>query len=124
MTNIIKVGLATATTLLLITGCGGASTTSAEDSMSGGIEMTLQGHHSNKSIQKAIIKVGEEHGWKITEFKSNAVVAEKIDGDDSASATITFDKDKIILMDESGDIDANDLLEYINEELTKEDDHH
>jgi len=124
MTKMIKVGLASATTLLLMTGCGGADTTTAENSMSGGIEMTLQGHHNNKSIQEAIIKVGEEHGWKITEFKSNAVVAEKIDGDDSASATITFDKDKIILMDESGDIDANDLLNYINDELSKEDAHH
>jgi len=124
MTKMIKIGLASATTLLLMTGCGGADTTTAENSMSGGIEMTLQGHHSNKSIQEAIMKVGEEHGWKITEFKSNAVIAEKIDGDDSASATITFDKDKIILMDESGDIDANDLLNYINDELSKEDAHH
>ena len=122
MKKLLTITLASTLSIFLLTGCSSNKTT-AEDSMSGGIEMTLEGHHSNKSIQQAIIKVGEEHGWKITEFKSNAVIAEKIDGDNTASATVTFDNDKIIVMDESGDIDANALLDDINEELGKEASH-
>lgn len=122
MKKLLTITLASTLSIFLLTGCSSNKTT-AEDSMSGGIEMTLEGHHSNKSIQQAIIKVGEEHGWKITEFKSNAVIAEKIDGDNTASATVTFDNDKIIIMDESGDIDANALLDDINEELGKEASH-
>ena len=109
--------------MFLLTACS-SNVQTAEDSMSGGVELTLNGHHSNKSIQKAIIKVGEEHGWKITEFKSNAVIAEKIDGDDSASATVTFDDDKVIVRDESGDINADDFLEYLNDALSKEESNH
>ena len=109
--------------MFLLTACASNAQT-AEDPISGGVALTLSGHHSNKSIQKAIIKVGEEHGWKITEFKSNALIAEKIDGDDSGSATVTFDKDKIIVKDETGDIDADDFLELLNDELSKEDDEH
>lgn len=122
MKKLLTITLASTLSIFLLTGCSSNKTT-AEDSMSGGIEMTLEGHHSNKSIQKAIIKVGEEHGWKITEFKSNAVIAEKIDGDNTASATVTFDHDKITIMDESGDIDADDLLDDINDELNKEASH-
>ena len=122
MKKLLTITLASTLSIFLLTGCSSNKTT-AEDSMSGGIEMTLEGHHSNKSIQQAIIRVGEEHGWKITEFKSNAVIAEKIDGDNTASATVTFDNDKIIVMDESGDIDANALLDDINEELGKEASH-
>ncbi len=123
MKKLVTMTIATTLSMFLLTACS-SNVQTAEDSMSGGVELTLNGHHSNKSIQKAIIKVGEEHGWKITEFKSNAVIAEKIDGDDSASATVTFDDDKVIVRDESGDINADDFLEYLNDELSKEERDH
>ena len=120
MKKLVTMTIATTLSMFLLTACS-SNVQTAEDSMSGGVELTLSGHHSNKSIQKAIIKVGEEHGWKITEFKSDAVIAEKIDGDDTASATVTFDNDKVIVSDESGDINADDFLEDLNNELSKED---
>ena len=123
MKKLVTMTIATTLSMFLLTACG-SNVQTAEDSISGGVELTLSGHHSNKSIQKAIIKVGEEHGWKITEFKSNAVVAEKIDGDDSASATVTFDNDKVIVRDDTGDINAGDFLEDLNDELSKEDAEH
>jgi len=116
----IKLTMVTAVTLLLMTGCGGGNTQTADESMSGGAELTIEGHPSNKKLHEAIMKAGESQGLKMTEFKSNAVIAERIDGDDSAAATITFSKDKIIIMQESGDIDADDLLEAIEEELKEE----
>ena len=123
MKKLVTMTIATTLSMFLLTACASNAQT-AEDSISGGVALTLNGHHSNKSIQKAIIKVGEEHGWKITEFKSNAVIAEKIDGDDSASATVTFDDDKVIVRDESGDINADDFLEYLNDALSKEESNH
>ena len=123
MKKMIKIVLASAVSMLLLTGCGSANIQTAEESASGGIELTLQGHTKTEAVHDAIMKAGEKSGLKMTEFKSNAIIAERADGDISASATVTFTNDKVIIMDESGDIDAEDLLEAIEEELQSEDSH-
>ena len=122
MKKMIKITLASAVSVLLLAGCGVGGTQAPSESMSGGYEVMLKEHTKTKAVHDAIMKAGEEMGLKMTEFKSNAIIAEKI-GDDSASATVTFTNDKIIVMQESGDIDAEDLLEAIQEELEKEDSH-
>ncbi len=124
MNNMIKIALAATVSMFLLTGCGGGNTQTAGESMSGGAELTLQSHTKTKTVHEAIIKAGEAQGLKMTEFKSNAIIAEKADGDDSASATITFTNDKITIMTETGDIGADDLLDAINDELEKEGSHH
>jgi hypothetical protein len=63
------------------------------------------------------MKAGEANGLKMTEFKSNAIIAEKIDDDESASATVSFTDDKIIIMQERGEMDVDGLLKAIHEEL-------
>ncbi len=123
MQKMIKLTMVTAVTLLLITGCGGGNTQTADESMSGGTELRLEGHTTNKKLHEAIMKAGEAQGLKMIEFKSNAIIAERADGDDSASATITFSKDKIIIMEESGDINADDLIDAIEEELKGEEEY-
>jgi len=122
MQKMIKLTLVTAATVLLLVGCGG-DTQTASESMSGGTELHLEGHSTNKQLHEAIVKAGEHEGLKMTAFKSNAIIAERVDGDDSATATITFSKDKIIIMEETGDIDADDLMAAIQEELASEDEH-
>ncbi len=124
MKKMIKITLVTAVSMLLLTACGGGNTQTAGESMSGGAELTLQSHTKTETVHDAIIKVGKEQGLNMTEFKSNTVIAEKADGDNSASATIKFTNDKIIIMSETGDIGADDLLEAIEEELEKEGSHH
>ena len=119
----IKITLAATVSMFLMTGCSGGNIQTSEDSMSGGTELTLQSHTKTEVVHDAIIKAGEKNGLKMTEFKSNAVIAEKADGDNSASATVTFTNDKIVIIDETGDIDAEDLLEAIEEELQSEDSH-
>ncbi len=119
----IKIVLASAVSMLLFTGCGGGNIQTAEESASGGIELTLQHHTKTEAVHDAVMKAGEKSGLKMTEFKSNAIIAERADGDNSASATVTFTNDKVIIRDESGDIDAEDLLEAIEEELQSEDSH-
>ena len=123
MKKMIKIALASAVLMFLFTGCSGGNIQTAADSASGGIELTLQGHTKTDTVHAAIMKAGEKNGLKMTEFKSNAIIAERADGDNSASATVTFTNDKVIIMDESGDIDAEDLLEAIEEELQSEDSH-
>jgi len=123
MQKMIKLTLATATAVLLLTGCGGGNTQTSDESMSGGSELHIEGHTTNKKLHEAIMKAGEAQGLKMTAFKSNAIIAERADGDNSAVATITFSKDKVIIMEESGDIDADDLLEAIEEELQGEEKH-
>ena len=120
----IKIVLASAVSMLLFTGCGGGGNIqTAEDSISGGVELTLQSHTKTETLHDAIMKAGKKNGFKMTEFKSNAIVAEKADGDDSASATVTFSNDKVIIKDETGNFDAEGLLEAIEEELQSEEGH-
>jgi len=124
MIKMIKIVLASAVSMLILSGCGSANIQTAEDSISGGVELTLQGHTKTETVHDAIMKAGEKSGLTMTEFKSNAIIAEKADGDNSASATVTFTNDKVIIRDETGDIDAEDLLEAIEEELKGEEEGH
>ncbi len=49
-------------------------------------------------VHKAIITAGEEDGWRMTEFKENALIAEKTEGEgDTKTVTIKFSKDHFIL---------------------------
>ena len=43
------------------------------------------------NIHNKIKEVAEHHGWLITEFKTNTLLAEKFDGEKSKSVTIRFD---------------------------------
>ncbi len=122
MNKMIKITLAATVSMFLMTGCGGGNIQTSESSMSGGTELTLQSHTKTETVHDAVMKAGEKLGLTMTEFKSNAIIAEK-SGDNGASATVTFTNDKIIIMDETGDIDADDLLEAIEEELQSEDSH-
>jgi len=123
MKKMIKIALASAVSMILLTGCGGGNIQTSADSMSGGTELTLQHHTKTETVHEAIMKAGEKNGLKMTEFKSNAVIAERADGENSVSATVTFTNNKVIIMDETGDIGADDLLEAIEEELQSEGSH-
>jgi len=49
--------------------------------------------HSELSQEKTlevVKKAGEESGWIVTDFKSNAVIAEKINEKESLSVTVTL----------------------------------
>jgi len=53
-------------------------------------EHTSHGELSQEKLAKAIKKVGEESGWVMTDFKSNAIIAEKITQKETISVTIIF----------------------------------
>jgi len=67
---------------------------------------------SQEGIEKIILQSGQKNGWIMTQFKNNTIIAEKIDGDDSISTTVTFDKSSFNL-----DPKNSDLRDILNEAL-------
>ncbi len=45
---------------------------------------------SQEEMAKTIKKVGEESGWIMTSFKSNAIIAEKITQNETIAVTVNF----------------------------------
>ena len=82
MKKVISLGVASALSTFLLVGCGGVSPSVQSHSK----------HMTQEKVHSIIKKAGKEAGWKMTEFKNNAIIAEKIDGSDSKAVTITFDK--------------------------------
>jgi len=124
MKNTVKITLVAALSLLLLTACSGENTQTAEGTASSSSELILHSHTSNKKIHDAIMDAGEDNDLKMTEFKSNAIIAERMGGANSSSATIVFSKDKITVIQENGNFNTDDLLEAIEKKLKNEEDEH
>jgi len=78
MKKIISISLISSVAIMLMTGCGGSSARPSEIDPSLN-ENTLYVHtKDNKKLARAIKRAGEASGWSITEFKSNSVIAEKV----------------------------------------------
>lgn len=60
---------------------------------------------THEKVSKIIVEAAEKAGWKMTEFKSNAFIAEKIDGKDSVATTITFSKDSFDISPDNDDLE-------------------
>ena len=124
MKKILSLSLISAITLVLSAGCSIKST-----EMSAQIDKTDEstiktaiyiGDMETGEAISAIKKAGEKAGWRVTEFKSNAVIVEKIVGDETLSETI-----KIYNKHISGDKPAtrsefNELREAIVEVLQEQ----
>jgi hypothetical protein len=59
---------------------------------------------TQKEIHKAIFDAAEDAGWRMTEFKDNALIAEKSDGDDTIAVTVSFSKDYFFLSPNNSDL--------------------
>jgi len=123
MKKILSITLISALTLVLSTGCSSksdsavvpASTAEKRDAKVSK-EALYVNTHDNKKIAHAIEKAGEKTGWKITKFKSNEVIAEKTDGEETISSTIKFSEGHIEFEDNEATMDLRDA---IAEELSK-----
>jgi len=125
MKKVLSITLISALAIVLSTGCGGetpapaASTAEVTAPANHDAKVSAQAlyvnTHDNEKIAHAIEKAGEKAGWKITEFKSNEVVAEKINGEDTISTSIKFSEGHIEFGDNSI---TSDLREAIIKELS------
>ena len=109
MKKIVSLSLISALTLVLSTGC---NSTHGDPSVSE--DALYVNTHDNEKILHAIEKAGKANGWKITEFKSNEVVAEKTDDGETVSSSIKFQEGHIEF---SNDEAASDLSDDIEEAL-------
>lgn len=99
MRKVITLSIASALSTLLLVGCG--ATTSPEVH-TGEIHNK---HMTQEKIHKIVKEAGENSGWKMTEFKSNTMIAEKIDGDNSTSLTVTFNKGSFDITPANSDLE-------------------
>ena len=95
-------------TLVLTTGCASKS---GSDAHSSGTHMTT------KQVHHAIMVGGEKAGWKMTEFKSNEVIAENFDGSDGEMVTVKIKDGRVSY---HGDASYGDLEDAIYDELHAE----
>lgn len=123
MKKIISLTLISSVAVMLITGCGGSGPSSHDPSIS---ENALYVNtHNNEKLAHAIHKAGEITGWKITEFKSNAVIAEKTDGDTTYASTLKFNDGHVEFENAHGtsDGDVDDLRDAIEDIANEKDSH-
>lgn len=111
MNKILTLALVSALTLVLSTGCSSkGNIMDAEASK----EALYTNSHSNEKVINAIIKAGKQTNWKITEFKSNEVVAEKVGSSETVSSSIKmFDG----YLEFSNNSQTSDLRSAIKSEL-------
>jgi hypothetical protein len=100
MKKVIILGLATSLSLVLLSGCGG------EPSPESHTGVVVKQNMTQAKMHKLIKKAGEDSGWIMTEFKTNALIAEKIDGDDSQAVTVTFNKSSYDIDPESSELNS------------------
>jgi predicted small secreted protein len=59
-----------------------------------------------KKVHKAIVEAGEENGWRMTEFKENAIIAEKTEGEgDTKAVTVKFSENYFAIDPENGNLE-------------------
>jgi hypothetical protein len=63
-------------------------------------------------VNKLIIEAGEEDGWRMTPFKENALIAEKIGDNSTEAVTVYFSTTAFHLSPEN-----SDLADVIEEKL-------
>lgn len=123
-------------TLGLSVGCSSISGGSAGSSrleMGAHIEKTDEstpktaifvGYHKSEEVLEAIKKAANQEGWRVTEFKSEAVIVEKVLADKTISSTIIYHNQHISGDSENAPIgELLKLRHAIVEELKKEEKH-
>ena len=93
MRKIISLSLVSALGTLLLVGCGSTNTVTPESINDTHMQSThISKHLTQKKVHKLIVEAANNNGWETTEFKSNAIIAEKTNGEDTTAVTINFDR--------------------------------
>lgn len=117
----LSIVLISSLALLLSTGCSSTKADAAKQDIVGA-------HASEKSMEnsfstditsapkasKFVKEIGEKNGWKMTEFKSNEIFAEKKEGAKTIFTSIKYVDGLLIFSNPS---EAKSLLDAIKEEL-------
>lgn len=121
MKKMFSIVVASAATLILSVGCSGGLEMGAKGPEAISETAIYVGHHSNEDVLEAIKIAGKKEGWRVTEFKSNAVVVEKIIGDKTVSSTVVYENEQIAGDNKNAPMDQLLKLRHaIVDELKKE----
>ncbi|MBU1657604.1 hypothetical protein KKG72_00950 [bacterium] len=114
MKNIIKMGSASLLSMLLFVGCSAGNSAAVLQEKGATERISINKSLTQKDIHEIIKNVGEKEGWIMTEYKTNSLLAEKINGDTTTAVTINFDTSSFFVSPQS-----DDLAKAISEELNK-----
>ncbi len=108
MKKLVTLSLVSAVTALVFIGCGGSTPEPSAPQSSHDAKTAdntfFSKHLTMEKAHKVILTAGEEAGWKMTEFKSNAIIAEKTDGEETTAVTISFNSDSFDINPENSDL--------------------
>jgi len=119
MKKLLLLSFAATLSLSLLTGCSSNKVYPEDATLSkNGIYTNI---HDHKKLKKIVIKAAKEKGWRVTEYKENAIIAEKVGDGDSKATTIKIHNNNIDFENSANtdDSDIVDLKEYI-QDLTAE----
>lgn len=114
MNKILSLALLSLLTLALSTGCSSkGGIYDAEASKDALYTKT----HNNEIVIDAIVNAGKKANWKITKFKSNEVIAEKVGDKETISTSIRIYDGYLEFSNSSG---ISTLRDAIEDELKKQ----
>ncbi|MDT8337687.1 MAG: hypothetical protein RQ763_00665 [Sulfurimonas sp.] len=121
MKKMFSIVAASVATLILSVGCSGGLEMGTKGPESISETAIFVGHHSNEDVLEAIRIAGKKEGWRVTEYKSNAVIVEKnIDGK-TVSSTVVYQNEQIAGDNKNAPMDQLLKLRHaIVDELKKE----
>ena len=106
MKKLVIAGLISTLSALLIVGCNGTPTSRGSLDAKTMDYTPISNELTLKQIHKRIVTAGEESGWKITEFKTNTLLAEKFSGNEAVSTTIHFSREFFHTDPENSELDT------------------
>jgi len=112
MKKTIMLGLVSVISSFILVGCGGAEVNNPSyDKVKNEHRVFLDRVLTQQKVHKLILQAGEENGWRMTEFKSNELVAEKMTSDGTISVDIKFDNHSFEIDPENDDL--SDILKSV-----------
>jgi len=122
MQKVITATLTGALSFMLLSGCNNSPQPDNPSLSQNALYTNVKDSSKLKTI---VIKAAKEKGWRVTEFKSDALIIEKLNGDNAKSATLKIAHGSVDFedLDNPDDDDIVDLKEYI-EDLAKQEQHH
>jgi len=125
MKKILTVVLMSVITLIISSGCNGATQDVAKKAEIRDAKITEDALHvdtrDNEKILKMLKKAAAKTGWKITEFKINEVIAEKTEGENTVSSSVVFGGGYVEFKNQE---DTSDLRDALEDALETEDSSH
>jgi hypothetical protein len=115
MRKIVSICFTGSLVISILAGCSSKNLHPQDPSHSSSVIYTNM--KNNSKLKNIIKKAAQEKGWRVTEFKENALIAEKFDDENPKYTTIKFQNGYIDFDNGEGtsEDDIVDLKEYIDD---------